>query len=391
MPVAGTVGVMPLPRSPAWTLAVAARPFSVVIEDEVLLLDPRTWAPVTRTEDARRRLPGPLAVAVTPTRHGTLRLRTGFHATVGDAAQELASLRTRLSAALHRHRLRGAVTGVHPLARGSAPTSTLRVSVALESPEVAVRVLGRLRPHLPLLLALSANSPFHLGRDTGWSSARAGVVCDVQLPERFRDFAAYAAAGDAPASSVRLRPDDGTIEVAIMDGQTRVRETGALAALVHCLILLAATDRLVPILSIGGDDALEADRGAAARAGMRATLVHPLRGEPARAREIAADVAQACAPAAAALGCRDALDVVAELAAFPGDARQRSLAGLRRSATWGGRRLVRVLRVLSEELARDPAAEPRPPGETWGMPVGAPSASGAPRRRRALRRFGRSP
>jgi hypothetical protein len=81
--------------------------------------------------------------------------------------------------------------------------------------------------------------------------------------------------------------------------------------------------------------------------------------------------------------------VVTELSAFPGDARQRTLAGSRRGAAWGGRRLVRMLHVLSDELVRDPAAEPRPADESWGLPVGAPALP--PPRRGVRRRFRRGP
>ena len=55
------------------------------------------------------------------------------------------------------------------------PTFALHVHVGVPDPEDGIRLFNRLRAHLPLLLALSANSPFWQGRDTGLSSARTSL------------------------------------------------------------------------------------------------------------------------------------------------------------------------------------------------------------------------
>src|ERR1700692_5122154 len=74
------------------------------------------------------------------------------------------------------------------------PTSALHVHVAVPDPETALRAINRLRSHLPLLLALSANSPFWQGRETGLASTRTpmfGAFPRVGLPRAFADYSDY--------------------------------------------------------------------------------------------------------------------------------------------------------------------------------------------------------
>ena len=80
------------------------------------------------------------------------------------------------------------------------PTFALHVHVGLADPDSAIVALNRMRAHLPLLLALSANSPFWQGRDTGLASARTSVFQAFPrtgLPRAFADYADYVQAVDA--------------------------------------------------------------------------------------------------------------------------------------------------------------------------------------------------
>ena len=79
------------------------------------------------------------------------------------------------------------------------PTFALHVHVAVPEPEAAIDALRGLRAHLPLLLALSANSPFWQGRDTGLASARTPVFSmfpRTGIPRAFADYAEYVEAID---------------------------------------------------------------------------------------------------------------------------------------------------------------------------------------------------
>ena len=117
------------------------------------------------------------------------------------------------------------------------PTFALHVHVAVPDAEIAVRACNAMRAHLPVLLALSANSPFWQGRDSGLASARTPVFQAFPrtgIPREFATYAEYVEAidvlmrcGAIPEPTfiwwdVRLQPRFGTLEVRIMDAQTRV-------------------------------------------------------------------------------------------------------------------------------------------------------------------------
>ena len=133
------------------------------------------------------------------------------------------------------------------------PTFGLHVHVGVRDPEDAIALANSLRGHLPMLLALSANSPFWQGRDTGLASARTPLFQAfprVGIPRAFADYEDYVAAVDLlircdafPEPTflwwdVRPQPRFGTVEVRIMDAQTTVSETAALAALVQSIARL---------------------------------------------------------------------------------------------------------------------------------------------------------
>ena len=123
------------------------------------------------------------------------------------------------------------------------------------TPKARCSPLNRLRSHLPLLLALSANSPFWQGRETGLASARTPLFQAfprVGIPRAFTrlrglrrtiDLLLRCEAFPEPTFlwwDVRLQPRFGTIEVRIMDAQTTVADSAALTALVQCLVRLEA-------------------------------------------------------------------------------------------------------------------------------------------------------
>ena len=115
------------------------------------------------------------------------------------------------------------------------PTFGLHVHVGVPDAEAAIHAANRLRTHIPLLLALSVNSPFWQGRDTGLASARTPLFQAfprVGIPRAFTDYAEYVEAVDVlircdavPEPTflwwdVRPQPRFGTVEVRIMDAQT---------------------------------------------------------------------------------------------------------------------------------------------------------------------------
>ena len=88
------------------------------------------------------------------------------------------------------------------------PTFALHVHVGVASPDAAIELMNRMRGHLPLLLALSANSPLWQGRDTGLASARTPLFQAfprVGIPRAFRDYARLGRRGGGAAALRGLR------------------------------------------------------------------------------------------------------------------------------------------------------------------------------------------
>ena len=348
---------------PAWATwnedPVAA--WTVGIEEEVMLLSPATWLPASRCEDVLSALPDEVAECARAETHGSaLELATAPTRTVAEGAAQLVALRETLAGTLDRLGLRAAAAGTHPTARWEdvevspgaryqfvhasmrelarrEPTFGLHVHVAVPQAEMALRALNAIRGHLPVLLALSANSPFWQGRDSGLASARTpafGAFPRTGPPRWFDGYADYVEAIDVLVRcdaipeptflwwDARLQPRFGTLEVRIMDAQSSVADTAAIAALVQCLVRLE-TER-EPAYEAA--EVLDENRFIAARDGMDAELIEPAACTRRPVRDRLAELLEACAPMARDLGCRDELADVERLAASPGAARQRTLA-----------------------------------------------------------------
>ena len=354
-----------LPDWAIWNFDSGRPAWTVGIEEEVMLLDPRDWALAHQIDMLLPELPQRLAGSVSAETHAcTLELATGVHATVRAAAAELYSLRVALAAELERLRLRPAVAGTHPLALGHdvevsggaryqllheglrvlarrEPTFALHVHVGVPAPELAVRAADRLRAHLPLILALSANSPFWAGRDTGMASVRTPLFQAFPrsgVPRRAGTYATYVErldvllrAGAIPEptfvwSDVRLQPRFGTVEVRVADAQTGVAEVAAIAALIQALVRIEATGELADEALVDAHEVIEENRFLAARDGMAAQLVDPAADTRVPAAEQFAGVLEACADQAVALDSRAELEVAAVLARRWGAEHQRALA-----------------------------------------------------------------
>jgi len=127
----------------------------------------------------------------------------------------------------------------------------LHVHVGVDDPDKAVYVANGMRFHLPILLALSANSPFWRADATGLMSTRTPIFRAfprVGIPPAYEDFDDYREQIDYMVSSgvmadytylwydVRPHPKFGTVEIRVCDAQTRVEHTLALAALIQAMV-----------------------------------------------------------------------------------------------------------------------------------------------------------
>ena len=329
----------PLTTPPGCLAFAPSEPFTIGIEEELLvvraddrLLDPRAAEIVTAIGRGD-------AVAHTDLYSALLEFASPVRRTADDAVAELGRLRA--AAITHGARLLGA--GIHPTQpfggvrhvdderyrqiaqdmRGlvaRTPTCALHVHVGMPDAATAIRVTNGLRDHLPLLQALSANSPFWHGVDSGLASARVALFRSAprsEIPRAFADWDDYLesataimSAGDLPDYTylwwdVRPHPRLGTVEVRAMDAQSHPRAVAGLAALVQAL---AAREAERPPRPSTPREALMESSFRAARDGMQSTLLHRRRLRP--AGEIAHEVMSEIRPLARELNVEAALDEV---------------------------------------------------------------------------------
>jgi len=352
-------------RLPGWAVWQGRDEYTLGAEEEVMLLDPHDWSLAQQIDRVLPRLPEAMRDRVTRETHtSALELSTGVHRTAGGVHEELRSLRGMLDRELGALGLRAASAGTHPstvwhetvvssgpryeavygsmreLARRE-PTFGLHIHVGVRGPAEGIRLFNRMRVHLPLLLALSVNSPFWQGRDTGLASARTPLFQAfprVGIPRAFRDYEDWVGAVDLlirceafPEPTflwwdVRPQPRFGTVEVRVLDAQTTAGEAAALAALVQCIARLEVEEGYVPATLVGAQEALEENRFIAARDGMDARLIDPVRERRTAAREQLDRLLAACAVHAAALRCEDELALIETMAEQTGAKRQLALA-----------------------------------------------------------------
>ncbi len=355
-----SVAAETLPSWATWPEAHELGPYTVGIEEEVMLLDQHSWALAHRIDSVLPRLPDELAGSFTAETHcSALEIQTGVHARIDAAIEELAALRAELDATLRPLSIRAASAGTHPFAvwqeilvsageryqfvYGSMrelarrePTFGLHVHVGVPDADAAIFAANRLRTHIPLLLALSVNSPFWQGRDTGLASARTPLFQAfprVGIPRDFATYAEYVESVDVlircdavPEPTflwwdVRPQPRFGTVEVRIMDAQTRLGESAAIAALVQSIVRAEVEgerhmERHMP------QEVLAENRFLAARDGMAAELIEPELGCRVPARDLLADLVAICRPHARELGCEAELGAALALGDRTGAERQ---------------------------------------------------------------------
>jgi carboxylate-amine ligase len=205
-----------------------------------------------------------------------------------------------------------------PGVTGEEGTCACHVHVGVETRELGVHVLNRIRPWLPVLMALSGNSPLWRGRDTGWSSYRFVVqrrwptfgpppLCrdEEEYDARLTEHMTAAAMPDARSVYywARLSPRYPTVEVRIADVGNSIADAVLLAGLSRCLVATAAADARAdrPWIRVP-DRTVTRAAFAAARQGLAALLVSPVTGRAAPARQVLDELVAVIAPAAEVAG-----------------------------------------------------------------------------------------
>ena len=288
-----------------------------------MILDEETLAPVAAVEVLLRgaaslELPGSLK---TELHASVVELNTGVCANVAEAIAALRELRAAADAIARANGLVVAAAGAHP----TVPLESLRVvqeprylemleqvgyparrqgvnglhvHVGVESAEHCHERLEAVLSWLPVVLALSANSPFVDGVANGMLSNRAGVLAELPRggpPPAFESYAAWEAWVERLVSlgviadftriwwDVRPHPRLGTLEIRIADQPTSLARTELLVGVLRDLVEHAPA-RVTP----RGD--YVHNRVAAASFGLDAQLIHPGGGSVISARELAREL-----------------------------------------------------------------------------------------------------
>ena len=227
-----------------------------------------------------------------------------------------------------RPRYRDLISGLQFVARQEIIFG-IHVHVGVDHPDKAIHVTNGMRVHAPLLLALSGNSPFWRGDNTGLDSTRTPIFRAfprVGIPPRYDDFADWARRIEFMMQSkvigdytylwydVRPHPNFGTVEVRVMDSQTRVEHTLALAALVQAMVKeLCEHYDSGEQLSRYPYEMLDENKWLAARHGLGGSLVDLPDKERVPVPELARRLMKRLRPHAEELGSLEDFDCIEEI------------------------------------------------------------------------------
>jgi carboxylate-amine ligase len=336
--------------------------YTVGIEEELMILDSSSLDLVSAIDSIIGDDP-PSGEIKPEFLESVLEIATAPCANVPAVAAELVALRSLARDRAHARNLEIGAAGTHPFARwedqrvvsddryrglirslGFVARQELvfgmHVHVGMADPEEAVYVANALRPYIPLLIALSANSPLWRGEPTGLMSSRVPIFRAfprVGLPPRFEDWADFERRVETLTDSgaiedytflwydVRPHPRLGTIEIRAMDSQTRVEHTVALSAFVTSLVKLLAEEFHPGAQSPDPPwEILDENRWLAARHGLDAELVDHAAASRVPVRELTESLLERLAEHAAELGCERELAGIRDLLrAGNGAARQQ--------------------------------------------------------------------
>jgi glutamate---cysteine ligase / carboxylate-amine ligase len=246
--------------------------YTLGIEEELMILDAESLELVNAIESLIE--PAPAGEIKPELMESVLEVSTDPCANSAEAGDQLRALRRQVSDTAGGKGLAIGSAGTHPFAmwedqrivarpRYRDLVSALRfvarqellfgmhVHVGIDDPDKAIHVSNGMRVHLPVLLGLSANSPFWRADATGLASTRTPIFRAfprVGIPPTYRDWEDYERRIEFMVTArviedytylwhdVRPHPNFGTVEVRVMDSQTHVEHALGLAALVQALV-----------------------------------------------------------------------------------------------------------------------------------------------------------
>ncbi|HEX8101285.1 MAG TPA: carboxylate-amine ligase [Solirubrobacteraceae bacterium] len=246
--------------------------FTVGVEEELMILDAESYALSNSIEEL---LEESGSGEIKPELHeSVLEIATQPCATVAEASAQLTGLRQQVRETAHARGLCIGSAGTHPFSKWEDQRISARpryrdlidalrfvarqeiifglhVHVGVEGADRAIHVANGMRVHVPILGALTANSPFWRGDATGLASTRMPIFRAfprVGIPPFYDGWADFERrigfmvdAGVIEDYTylwydIRPHPNFGTVEIRAMDAQTRVEHTVAITALIQAMV-----------------------------------------------------------------------------------------------------------------------------------------------------------
>src|ERR671916_262788 len=324
----------------------ATAPYTIGVEEEFQLVDPGSRGLTPAVEEVLAAGDGSRLITSELSR-SCVEMLSPIFATVADLASELPGLRREVRDLARSRGVEIVAAGAHPFSEPTEQPLTggdhnrrveeemgwvartqaiygLHIHVAVPDGDTAILAVNALARHVPLLVALSANSPFWRGFDTRLASTRIKIFEMFPrsgLPPAFRNWEdfedhieALVASGSIPDYSwcwwdARPHQKFGTVELRSPDVQTDASYTAAIVALVQCLVVEAAAGEAPLTDPVYNSE----NKWRAVRHGMDADFYDFTAGKEVQARSMARGLVEELRPVAQDLGCEEELENVLEI------------------------------------------------------------------------------
>jgi carboxylate-amine ligase len=350
--------------------------YTLGVEEEMMIVDGESMDLVSAIEEMIEAVPRETEGDVKPElMQSVLEISTNVCRSAGEAAGQLEDLRRRVRETAEAKGLTIGSAATHPFAKWEEQRIVdrprylevvdalrfvarqellfgLHVHVGIDDPEKAIHVANGMRVHVPILLALSSNSPFWRGVPTGLMSTRTPIFKTfprVGVPPRYQSWSDFESRVEFMVRAkavddytyfwwdVRPHPNLGTVEIRVCDAQTRLEHTIALAALIQamCKELVEHHDAHHE-LGTYPREMLDENKWLAARYGLEGELVDLPQSSRVASIDLARRLVERLRPHARELNCEREFEGIEDLI-------ERGTGAARQLAVWRANRDMRLL------------------------------------------------
>ena len=340
---------------------------TIGVELELQLVDQDTFALASRIEDILAALPEHLREVVKPElMQSYIEINTGVCETVSQAGEDLQSKLEAVEKEIDKLGIRLLWAATHPFSSWRDQVVTvddryyrlvelmqdvarrlvtfgLHVHVGVDTGDKAINICDRMRRYLPLLLAMSSNSPFWEDRKTGLHSNRSKIMEGLPtagLPHQMRNWSEYVwvinhLITTGFINSIReiwwdIRPHHsfGTVEVRVCDMPPNLNQVLGITALVQCLVTVISDEVDEGTYQLDYHPMMvQQNKWRATRFGAAAQLVNSDDNEQYSVTESVTQLVERLRPVAEKLNCSDELESALTIPARTGAEQQLAIFG----------------------------------------------------------------